>query len=70
MARFILDIKADNADEFVSVIQELKTILPTKTVCVSLIDGSNSNQFNEDRQLNVLTGEQIDAYNRCCNIFK
>lgn len=68
MARFVLDIKVDSAEEFVSVIQELKTILPTRTARASLIDVSNTNQFNEDRKLNVLTDEQIDAFNRCCGI--
>jgi hypothetical protein len=68
MARFILDIKVDSADEFVSVMQELKGILPTRTACVALIDGSNTNQFNEDRKLNVLTDGQIDGFNRCCGI--
>jgi hypothetical protein len=46
----------------------MKAILPNRTVIASLIDGSNTNQFNEDRKLNVLTEEQIDAYNRCCGI--
>lgn len=64
----ILDIKVDNKEEFVEVIREMKAILPNRTVIASLIDGSNTNQFNEDRKLNVLTEEQIDAYNRCCGI--
>jgi hypothetical protein len=66
--RMILDIKVDNKEEFVEVIREMKAILPNRTVIASLIDGSNTNQFNEDRKLNVLTEEQIDAYNRCCGI--
>lgn len=69
MARFILDIKIDNAEEFASVMQELKRILPTRTTCVALIDGSNSFQFNEDRKLNYLSDEQVEAYNnRICGI--
>jgi hypothetical protein len=68
MARFVLDIKVDSKEEFVSVMQELKTILPTRTAVCSLIDVSNTNQFNEDRKLNVLTDEQIDGFNRCCGI--
>ena len=62
--RFILDIKVDNKEEFVEVIRELKAILPNRTVLASLIDGSNTNQFNEDSTLNVLSDEQIDTYNR------
>lgn len=66
--RFILDIKVNNADEFVSIIKEMKEILPNRTASAVLIDGSNTNQFNEDRKLNVLTDEQIDNYNRICNL--
>lgn len=68
MARFILDIKVDSAEEFVNVVREMKTCFTGRTACASLIDGSNTNQFNEDKKLNVLTDEQIDAYNRCCGI--
>ena len=66
--RFILDIKVDSKEEFVEVIQEMKTHFPNRTSNAALIDGSNTNQFNEDRQLNFLTDEQIENYKRICNI--
>jgi hypothetical protein len=66
--RFILDVKVDNAEEFVSVIKEMKSHFPDRTASAALIDGSNTNQFNEDRKLNFLTEEQIDAYRRICGI--
>ena len=67
MARFMLDIKVDNAEEFASVMQELKGILPTRTACVSLI--SNGNNFHEDRKLNILTDAEVEAFNkRICGI--
>ena len=66
--RFILDIKVDSKEEFAEVIQEMKAMLPNRTSNAALIDASNTNQFNEDRQQNVLTDFQIDNYNRICNI--
>ena len=67
--RFILDVKVDSPEEFVEVVKEMKTHFPTRTARASLIDGSNTNQFNEDRKLNILTDEQINTYNeRICGI--
>lgn len=63
MARFILDVKVDSAEEFVSVMQEMKTHFPGRTASAALIDGTNTNQFNEDRKQNVLTDNQIHTYN-------
>jgi len=67
MARFILDIKVENVEEFAGVMQELKGILPTRTANISLI--SNGNNFHEDRKLNILTDAEIEAFNkRICGI--
>jgi hypothetical protein len=61
MARFILDVETKNADEFVAVMQELKSILPNHKAIVSLISGAN--HFEENSKLNVLTDEEIKNFN-------
>ena len=61
MARFILDIEINSPEEFVAVMQELKTILPERKASLAII--GNGNHFNEDRKLNALTDGEISAFN-------
>ena len=72
MARFILDVKTQNGDDFVAVVRTLKELsfknnegndLESRA---SLL--SSGNHFEEDRALNVLTDGEIDAFNRICGI--
>jgi len=67
MARLILDVEVNGGEEFSDVMLELKHILPTRKATLSLISGEN--HFEEDRKLNILTDEEIDAFNnRICGI--
>jgi hypothetical protein len=65
--RMILDIEVNSGEEFSDVMLELKHILPTRRACAALI--SAENHFNEDKKLNILTEEEIEAFNkRICGI--
>lgn len=65
--RIILDVEVNSAEEFSDVMLEIKHMLPTRKAIASLISGEN--HFNEDRKLNVLTEEEIEAFNkRICGI--
>ena len=63
MARFILDIANLNKEQIKVFQQELIEELIAEIVTITCIDETNSHQFNEDKTLNTLSKEQIEAFN-------